>query len=250
MNKRKKNTAEQYVYTIRRILLEQLLFETKTKNQDLAQFIGIEGAYISRYFTDNLKNRRNINDEHAEKIEAFFKLPKGYLSDPNNLPEKSKNLLQAKIKYEQAEPNYLDTHAGKTPLFTLMSAINYLNKINDIVISDYADYRSSKAIAITMPDQSMCRPSNQQPSICKNDILIVEPALPPQTGDIVLIFNKENEKSSIAELIELGNKRLLRYYNPEIDLEYSDSMEIMGVVTERQTRLHPVDILKQRLLAI
>lgn len=250
MDKEQKDEFKKELTLIRRALLNQLLNSMTQK--ELGQKTGLTGPQISRLANPTEKEKkRTFTDNNAHKIEQALDLPVGWLSNPENLTNPQQAFLKSKTQY-QAELSIV-RQPELIPLLTTDLACEYLADTHRVGVREYINstiYHSNQAIAITMPDDSMCNPAIS-PSLCKGDILIIEPNITPLSGDIVLVQPSPDRKESIfAQLhTEPNGSRYLKHTNPTAPscVALPEKANILGVVIERQTRLFSSTILNQRV---
>lgn len=243
---------KQAISKTREILLADLIRKHYKGNQtQFAKSIGKKQPQINRYFSKSEK-KRPISDSFSHEVEKFFNLPIGWLSNPTNITSDYAKMLEAQNRFE----NDIDTTTNDSdhiPLLPIKLAVEYALSNNNpqINITDKiitSSFHSKKAFAIIMPDQSM-QTHTENISFNKDDILLIEPSIAPQSGDFVFVIldTSTHNIATVAQLIISLNSRYLRQFNPFVELEIPAHAQIIGIVTEKKTLLLNEFNLLQRL---
>lgn len=250
MSKAKKELA---LTEIRRLLLKQLIdMEYGGSQTDLANAVGKSPQIINAYIKVG-NGARNMGDKFAQDIETAINKPFGWLSDPVNINESYLNLLETQeqfgIDFEKIEQAFaLRKEPNGLPLLTVRQVKNYLNGetdgVNEFVCSSLA--HSELAFALLMPDDSLYAPTASI-SFAKDDVLIVEPSIEPESGDFVVVHFQQQNKTILAKILdELDGNRYLQNAAQSKQI-MPDTAEIIGIVIEKQSRLFAHGVLEQRL---
>lgn len=214
------------ISAIRRRNLEIILREQFDGNKSkLAALLGIESSYLSRFFTDNPKHRRNIGAGLARRIETAAGKPTDWMDVTHNLMEE--------VGKYQSNVSVTEIPARYVPLVSWDHACigrpEQLEKDGDFVMT--TKITSERSFALEVRDDSMQAAGGERYSFPQGAVIVVDPEVSADHQAFVIARLGPGQEPTFKQLVIDGGARYLKPLNPRYPLlSFPEEGEICGVV--------------------
>lgn len=120
-------------------------------------------------------------------------------------------------------------------LFPYSNAKSGISSVDDPASSlryvSVFEKKNDKQFAMEIKGDSMISPVAGRRSFLESDVIIIDPDVPPKSGDFVVALQQGSCDAIFKQYIKDGSSRFLRPLNPQYPLiQLDESIEICGVV--------------------
>lgn len=214
------------IATIRRRNLEIILREQFDGNKSkLASLLNIESSYLSRFFAENPKNRRNIGGSLARRIEKAA-------GKRQNWMDVTHNLMEEVGKYE-SNVSVKELSAQFVPIVTWDRACarsqEQLENDGDFVMTTKTT--GDRSYALEVRDDSMLAAGGDRYSFPQGAMIVVDPDVEPHHQSFVIARLGPGQEPTFKQLVIDAGARYLKPLNTRYPLlALPPEGEICGVV--------------------
>lgn len=186
----------------------------------LAERLGMESSYLSRFFSPNPEHRRNIGHNFARKIEQRTGKPDGWMDAPHDSPLPSEPVGHV----EDSGPDVGLMRRAPLVGTAKLGMDGYYDEL------EYPAGHGDGHVDVPSRDPHVytirVRGSSMEPAIHDGWIVMIEPTQPPMPGEYVLVKLADGRKTVKTFLYDRGDLIGVKSVNTdEIHQLWKDQVE-------------------------
>ena len=225
---------------IKQVRLENLLTLIKAVGSQIkfSRKVEIDSTHLSQI--KNPKNKKNLGEKLARKIEGAMGLPYGWMDKLHHDPSKD---ITDQINSAETDISWMlnvepgpDLPRKGVPVISWVQAGNAAEAIDNFEPGDAEEWviphhePRDHTYALRISGESMA------PRFPPGMILVIEPMMIADPGDFVIAKNGD-EEATFKQLIKEDGKHYLKPLNPQFPVIEMGTFEVIGVVRDAIMKL-------------